>query len=263
MTGEYLMERLQKAMARLGIASRRHAEDLISRGLVKVNGQAVTQLGFKVLDTDVIEVEGKQINANKNEKREIYILLNKPEGIITSVTDPRNRKTVLDLLRKDVQDRVYPVGRLDYETSGLLLMTNDGELTYRLTHPRYGIAKTYRAWIKGSISEMALKNLREGVQLEDGITSPAKIEKVETYNQGNGLTVVEITIHEGKNRQVRRMFTAVGLKLVRLQRIALGSLRLDAKMRTGEYRFLNKDEIEALHKQVGLDSKGNGLESKN
>lgn len=245
-------ERLQKAMARLGIASRRHAEELISQGKVKVNGQTVTEPGVKVNSTDVIEVEGKHLAVSEHEKR-VYILLHKPEGVVTSVTDPRGRKTVIDLLKREVQNRVYPVGRLDYDTSGLLLLTNDGELTYRLTHPRYGVEKTYRAWIKDDISPLAVKALQEGVPLDDGLTSPARIDKVAKDPKGNSLTVVEISIHEGKNRQVRRMFAQVGLKLVRLQRIALGTIRLDEGMKPGQFRYLTEAEVAILRQQAGWD----------
>ncbi len=244
-------ERLQKAMARLGIASRRHAEELISKGLVKVNGRIVTTQGTKVTPEDFIEIEGTKEPLIRQEKY-VYYLLNKPEGVITSVTDPKSRKTVIDLVRKDVKERVYPVGRLDYDTSGLLLLTNDGDLTYRLTHPRYGVEKTYRAWIKGGIPAEALKTLRQGVKLEDGVTSPAKINRVEANNRGNNLTVVEITIHEGRNRQVRRMFESVGYQVVSLQRIAFGSIRLDENMKQGEYRCLDPIEVVSLQKGVGL-----------
>lgn len=245
-------ERLQKVMARSGIASRRHAEELISKGLVKVNGQTVKERGLKVTGADLIEVEGCKIVLTP-QAGYLYLLLNKPEGVITSVTDPRGRKTVIDLIRKDVKDRVYPVGRLDYDTSGLLLLTNDGDLTYRLTHPGYGVEKTYRAWIKGKISDQALKNLAEGVLLEDGKTSPAKINKLEADNRGNVLTIVEIIIHEGKNRQVRRMFEKVGCPVVRLQRIALGPIKLDDKMQPGEFRPLNSSEVAALKREAGLE----------
>lgn len=246
-------ERLQKAMARLGIASRRHAEELISQGLVKVNGQTVRERGMKVTNRDLIEVKGNRISLPQTEKY-VYILLNKPEGVLSSVTDPKSRKTVIDIIRKEVTDRVYPVGRLDYDTSGLILLTNDGELTYRLTHPSYGVEKTYRAWLKTGLTDQALKTLEEGVPLEDGVTSPAKIDKVErSKKKGNALTFVEITIHEGKNRQVRRMFEKVGYPLVRLQRIAFGPIKLDERMQPGKFRSLSKAEVASLQRAVGLD----------
>jgi len=244
------MERLQKVMARLGIASRRHAEELIQKGLVKVNGQTVTTPGIKVTDLDLIEIEGSDRIFER--EKFVYILLNKPEGVISSVTDPRNRRTVTDLVCENIKDRVYPVGRLDYDTSGLLILTNDGDLTYRLTHPGFGVEKTYRVWIKKDISNGALKTLQEGVKLEDGVTSPAKIVREEAVMRGNSLPVVEITIHEGKNRQVRRMFAAVGFPVVSLQRIAFGPVKLDENMRPGEYRLLTPAEIAGLKKEVGL-----------
>jgi 23S rRNA pseudouridine2605 synthase len=247
-------ERLQKVMARLGIASRRHAEDLISRGLVKVNGQIVKERGVKVISTDLIEIEGSQISTTQKEQN-IYILLNKPEGVITSVTDPRKRKTVIDIINKDVKERIYPVGRLDYDTTGVILLTNDGDLTYRLTHPSYEVEKTYRVWIKGRIIAEALGMLRKGVLLEDGLTSSSKIDRVEFLKKkGNVLTVVEITIHEGKNRQVRRMFEKVGYPVVRLQRIAFGTIKLDDRLKPGQFRFLSGSEVASLKRAVGLDT---------
>jgi len=244
-------ERLQKAMARLGIASRRRAEELISQGQVKVNGVVVTQPGTKVAADDLIEVEGVQISSARP-KELFYILLNKPEGVISSVADPRGRKTVIDLLGGNIAERVYPVGRLDYDTSGLLLLTNDGDLTYRLTHPSYGVEKTYRALLRSKPSPQALKTLQDGVLLEDGLTSPAKINRVQPSNKGNNLFVVEISIHEGKNRQVRRMFEKVGYPVCSLQRIAFGPLQLDKRLTTGNYRFLDESEVNSLKQQVGL-----------
>lgn len=246
-------ERLQKTLARMGIASRRHAEELIQKGLVKVNGKIVTELGWKVTDSDLIEVSGSQFLPGEKENY-IYLLLHKPEGVISSVTDPRQRKTVIDLVGKDIKERIYPVGRLDYDTSGLIILTNDGELTYRLTHPSYGVVKKYRVWLKTAPSSQAVQILEQGVPLEDGITSPAKINRIDTVKKkGKILSIVEISIHEGKNRQVRRMFEKVGYPLVRLQRIAFGPIKLDDNLQPGEYRLLRNSEVAALRKQVGLD----------
>lgn len=242
-------ERLQKAMARFGISSRRHAEKLISQGLVKVNGSIVKEQGTKVTPEDIIEVKGTIINEAGTKA---YILLNKPLGVITSVRDPQNRKTVIDLIKTDNNQRVYPVGRLDFDTSGLLLLTNDGELTYRLTHPSYSVDKIYRVWAEGSISEVSLEALRKGVQLEDGITLPAKINIVRQGKKGKQPAIVEITIHEGRNRQVRRMFEHIGSKVMGLERIAFGPLRLDEGLKAGRYRQLTESEVLALRKQVGL-----------
>ena len=246
---EEMRERLQKAMARKGIASRRHSEQLISQGLVKVNGIIVSEQGHKVTPTDIIEVSGNTI---QDKDKFTYVLLNKPVGIITSASDPQKRKTVIDLIKHDIDIRVYPVGRLDYDTSGLLILTNDGELTYRLTHPSYGVEKTYRVWIKGLISEESINTLNNGVYLEDGLTSPANVKIVNKDKKGKELTVVEITIHEGKKRQVRRMFAKVGHPVVGLQRIAFGPVKLDNNLDTGQFRYLLESEVIALKKEVGL-----------
>lgn len=259
-------ERLQKAMARLGIASRRHAEILISQGSVKVNGIVVTQQGTRVAPADVIEVSDTAYSSGPTNDP-VYVMMYKPVGIITSVTDPHRRKTVIDLIKTDIQTRVYPVGRLDYDTSGLLLLTNDGEMTHRLTHPSYGVEKVYRVWIRQNISDEALNTLRTGVMLEDGLTAPAKARKLvkqrinpdsnsqlmQINGQDRSLTVLEMAIHEGRNRQIRRMFEQVGYPVVRLQRIAFGPLKLDPEMKAGEYRSLKSTEIIALKKIVDLN----------
>ncbi|HHV64242.1 MAG TPA: rRNA pseudouridine synthase [Peptococcaceae bacterium] len=245
-------ERLQKAIARLGIASRRHAEELIQKGLVKVNGEIVRELGRKVSESDLIEV-GRNSFLPVQKKNFVYILLHKPEGVISSVTDPQKRKTVIDLVRPKIKERVYPVGRLDYDTSGIIILTNDGELTYRLTHPSFGVEKKYRVWLNTKISREALQTLEEGVFLEDGMTSPAKINCVTSIKKkGKTFFVVEISIHEGKNRQVRRMFEKVGFPLVSLQRIAFGPIKLDNNLQPGEFRLLSNSEISALKREVGL-----------
>jgi len=256
-------QRLQKAMAGWGIASRRHAEELIRQGLVKVNGLKVDQPGLKVMPSDIIEVNGNTYVGEKEEKCFHYFLLHKPVGVITSVTDPRGRKTVMDILGKDIPRRIYPVGRLDYDTSGLLLLTNDGELAFRLTHPSYGVEKSYRVWINGSIPKEIIEVLENGVLLEDGLTSPAKIKRVKDYKKGNGPGVVEITIHEGKNRQVRRMFAKVGYPVERLQRIAFGPIKLDRNLRAGDYRYLEKSEVRSLKRVVGLEDLERDDENKN
>lgn len=243
--------RLHKAMAQRGIASRRKAEGLIAEGHVKVNGITVKEQGKKVKDTDIIEVDGlvaKPLLADSY----TYILLNKPEGIISSVQDTRKRKTVIDIVRKEIKERVYPVGRLDYDTSGLLLLTNDGELTYRLTHPSYGVLKTYRVYIRGELDAQALQTLQTGVLLEDGLTSPAKINAPKKEKRGNGLSLVEISIHEGKNRQVRRMFAKVGYPVCSLKRIAFGPIHLENEIKPGQYRMLTQSEVISLKKAVRL-----------
>lgn len=239
------MERLQKVLAHAGVASRRKCEELIRAGRVQVNGQTVTELGVKVDPTkDRIAVDGKPVRL---ETRKRYILLYKPAGVITSVRDPRGRRTVIDLV-KDVPERIYPVGRLDYETEGLLLLTNDGELAHRIMHPRYELDKVYEAWVKGHPDEEALRRLREGMRLEDGWTHPAKVERVA---ERADRTLLRLTIHEGRNRQVRRMCAAVGHPVLALRRVRVGFLTLD-KLRPGAWRELTPDEVRRLKALVGL-----------
>jgi 23S rRNA pseudouridine2605 synthase len=222
---------------------------MISAGQVELNGQLVTALGTKVLAKDRIAVNGIPI---KQEKVGLYYLLNKPVGVISTTRDERGRKSVLDLLDK-IPGRVYPVGRLDFDTSGLLLLTNDGELTHRLTHPRFGVEKTYIAGINGPIGKTALDKLCRGVWLEDGKTAPAKVRTL-GKEPLRGLNLLEITIHEGRNRQVRRMCQAVGLNAASLKRIRFGPLSLDRSLGQGEYRALTAEEILSLRRQTGLPS---------
>lgn len=234
------MERLQKAMAHAGVASRRKCEELIAQGRVAVNGQIVTELGFKVdPNTDVITVDGRPIRP----ERKLVILLHKPKGVITSVSDPQGRRTVIDYL-KGVKERVYPVGRLDYDTEGLLLLTNDGELANLLMHPRHQVPKTYLATVKGIPHGEQLDRLREGIELEDGRTSPAEVEYADVDLDQN-TAVISITIHEGRNRQVRRMLEAIGHEVIRLRRIQYGPLTL-AGVPRGKYRILKPEEVKEL-----------------
>jgi len=231
------MERLQKVMAHAGVASRRKCEEIISQGRVKVNGEVVTELGTKVSPDDLIEVDGQVIFQEKK----VYLLLNKPVGYITTVDDPRGRKTVLDLI-KGVPQRIYPVGRLDYDTSGLLILTNDGDLTYALTHPSHMIDKTYRVEVQGHPSPKELARLEKGVLLDDGITAPARIENLQKRRD---TTVFEITIYEGRNRQVRRMCEFIGYPVENLKRIKFAFIELNG-LAEGKFRFLNKEEVNKL-----------------
>lgn len=232
-------ERLQKVMAEAGVASRRACETLILEGKVKVDGQVVTALGTKVdPEHSKIEVAGTLIGSRQ---KPIYIILFKPPGYITTASDPRGRRTVMDLLG-ELPSRVYPVGRLDYDTSGLLLLTNDGSLAHDLMHPSRGVNKTYRVVVQGIPPIEVIKRLRQGVRLEDGLTSPARVILLKE-EKGNGL--LEITIHEGRNRQVRRMMEAVGYSVLHLKRIAFGPLELGG-MKPGEWRFLTQQEISHL-----------------
>jgi 23S rRNA pseudouridine2605 synthase len=234
------MERLQKIMAQAGIASRRKCEEFIVAGRVKVNGVTVRELGYKADPAcDDIEVDGKKITLEKH----VYFLLNKPTGYITSVTDPQGRKTVLDLM-KPVKERIYPVGRLDYDTSGLLLLTNDGELANHIMHPRHELNKVYEASVKGKIEEKALVQLRQGIMLEDGMTAPAEAVRL-SYDERSGTSSIRLTIHEGRNRQVRRMCEAVGHPVVALKRVRLAFLTLEG-VAEGKYRPLTPEEVARL-----------------
>ncbi|MFB4322169.1 MULTISPECIES: pseudouridine synthase [Paenibacillus] len=234
------MERLQKIMAQAGVASRRKCEELILEGKVQVNGETVTELGTKADPAqDIITVSGKPI---KNEKK-VYVMLNKPKGVITSASDPEGRKIVSDYL-KGIKERVYPIGRLDYDTEGLLLLTNDGEFANLLSHPKYHVPKTYLATVKGVPHGTELDKLRRGIMLEDGMTSPAEVE-YKDVDPDNKQSVISITIHEGRNRQVRRMFEAISHPVLRLKRISYGDLLLQ-NLKRGLYRHLTADEINQL-----------------
>ncbi|NLO89705.1 MAG: rRNA pseudouridine synthase [Clostridia bacterium] len=232
------MERLQKVLAQCGIASRRKCEEIILEGRVKVNGRVVTQLGTKVHEHDKIEVDGKPV---VRRKEMIYVLFNKPKGCITTVSDPFGRKTVLDYLKEFKKYRIFPVGRLDQDTEGLLLLTNDGSLSFALTHPSHQVSKTYLVEISGTPSGEQLEKLRRGIFLEDGKTLPAKVELI----RGGKRALVKITIREGKKRQIRRMFKALGFSVVNLKRIKFGPLVLK-DLKPGEYRLLNDKEIKKL-----------------
>ncbi|MCU6710053.1 rRNA pseudouridine synthase [Paenibacillus sp. J5C_2022] len=234
------MERLQKILAQAGVASRRKCEELIQSGVVEVNGEKVTTLGAKAdAAADVITVNGKPIRG----ENKLYLMLNKPKGVITSATDPKGRKVVTDFLT-GIKERVYPVGRLDYDTEGLLLLTNDGEFANLLTHPKHHVPKTYHASVNGIPHGTALEQLQKGIKLEDGMTSPAEVEYVDVDMDGNKATV-SITIHEGRNRQVRRMFEAIGHKVTRLRRIRFGELGLES-LRRGKFRHLTPQEVKEL-----------------
>ncbi len=240
------MERLQKVMARAGVASRRHCEELITAGLVKVNGQVVTRLGTRVdPQKDTIEVAGRLLP--RQQEKKVYILLYKPRGYITTVADPQGRPKVMDLLR-GVHLRVYPVGRLDYDSEGLLLLTNDGELAFALTHPRHRVPKTYRVLVKGLPDNDKLARMAGGLVLEDGPTAPAKVRLV---GEKKGNALLEITIHEGRKRQVRRMCAHIGHPVLQLKRIRIGPLTTKG-LKPGRYRFLTPEEVRQLRQAAGL-----------
>lgn len=233
------MERLQKVIASSGYVSRRKAEELITSGKVFVNGEKVTLLGTKVSGEDDIVINGVHL------KREdyVYFLLNKPRGVISSASDEFGRKTVVDLI--DTDKRIYPVGRLDYDTTGLLLLTNDGELSNLLMHPKNNIDKVYVAKINGFLSGEEQKRLKNGVIIENFKTSAAKV-KVRNFNKKTNTSIVEITIHEGKNHQVKKMFEAVGHEVLKLKREKIAFLNLQG-LNSKEYRSLTIKEVKQLY----------------
>ncbi|MFZ5632711.1 MAG: pseudouridine synthase [Bacillota bacterium] len=237
------LERLQKFMARHGVASRRACEEMIAEGRVKVNGKTVTTPGTTVNPArDRVEVDGRVLG---QPEKPVYILLNKPRGYISSVSDPRGRKVVIDLL-DDLRERVYPVGRLDYDSEGLLLLTNDGDLTLQLTHPSHGIAKTYRVRVRGLPRPQDIDQLTAGIMLDDGMTAPARIEFI---GERDGNALLEVTIREGRNRQIRRMFEKIGHGVIRLKRIKIGDLVL-GDLKPGQYRKLSASEVRRLKKMA-------------
>ena len=235
------MERLQKIISRAGAASRRAAEQMIAEGRVTVDG-VVVEIGAQADESQTICIDGKPIHGAEPH---VYFLLNKPKGYISTAKDDRGRKTVLDLL-PEVKARIYPVGRLDNGTEGLLLLTNDGELMNGLLHPRYEVQKTYVARLAKGLSAQELRLLREGVQLEDGLTAPARVR---TLAEEPGRAKVEITIHEGRNRQVRRMCEQLGWKVTRLRRVSEGSLKL-GELKTGCWRPLTEEELAGLRREI-------------
>lgn len=239
------MERLQKVIARAGISSRRKAEELIKEGRVKVNGKVVTELGVKVSPSDKVEVN--EIPLEKEVP--VYFLLYKPRGVISSVSDEKGRKVVTDFFPA-IKERIFPVGRLDYDTSGLLLLTNDGEFANLLMHPKNEIEKVYVAKVKGLPLRENLKKLEKGIRLEDGKTAPAKVKLLST-DKKKQTSIVEIIIHEGKNRQVRRMFEAIGHEVLKLKRERYGFLTLTG-LRAGEARELTTHEMKQL-RALALD----------
>lgn len=230
--------RINKYIAQAGIASRRKADELIQNGNVKVNGAVLKEPGYEVKPDDKVEVNGNLIVSSQKME---YVLINKPLGMITTVSDDRDRATVMDVVA-DIDARLFPVGRLDYNTSGALIMTNDGDLAYRLTHPKHEVYKTYRARVSGVLSAEKVSRLRKGVDIGGFVTSPARVNIIRGTKNS---TIVEISIHEGKNRQVRKMFKAVGNPVQELTRIAIGDIYL-GHLKEGHYRKLNREEIEYL-----------------
>ncbi len=252
--GQDTVVRLQKYLAHCGVASRRGAENLIQQGRVSVNGVVISEMGVQIDEAnDRIEVDGTLVEP---EKKMVYVLLNKPVGYVTTVSDDKGRNTVMDLVA-DIPVRIYPVGRLDYDTEGLLLMTNDGDLTYRITHPKNNVEKTYEAEVTGNISMNTLLQLRNGIMLDGVKTSPAKVEVIGATRLG---TKLEITIHEGKNRQVRRMFETVGCVVKKLKRTREAGLIL-GHVPLGRWRKLTEAEVNML-KKIGTGKKSSAQVSR-
>lgn len=236
--------RLQKYLADAGIASRRACETLIAAGRVRINGQ-VASIGMSVDEGDLVELDGRAVVGSK---KHTVILFYKPRGVVCTSDDPEGRRTVQDYFR-ELPERLYNVGRLDLNSEGLLLMTNDGALAHRLTHPRFGVEKTYYVVCDGTVTASELVKLTNGVELEDGMTAPARIDRVRTTERGD--TSFLITIHEGRNRQIRRMAEAVGHRTLRLKRERFGTLSLGS-MKPGEWRYLTAYELASLRELLGL-----------
>lgn len=232
--------RLQKYIAMCGTASRRKAEEMIADGRVKVNGERVTEQGVKVeIGADKVSVDGEELTLVA---KKYYIMLNKPVGYVSTVSDQFDRPTVVDLLSEEIKTRIFPVGRLDYDTEGLLLLTNDGDFTYKVTHPKFEMGKTYIATVGGGLTIAGINALRRGVRIDDYKTSPAEVEIIDSEKNE---TNVKITIHEGRNRQVRKMFEAVGVKVLALQRVSIGNVEL-GNLPLGRWRHLTSHEISYL-----------------
>lgn len=231
-------ERLQKFMAKCGVASRRKCEEIILEGRVKVNGTVVKELGTKVTaEKDIILVDNNKITLEKNK---VYIMINKPEGIVTTVKDEKGRLTIIDLI--DVEERIYPIGRLDYDSSGLLILTNDGDIYNNLIHPRNIIDKLYVAKVSGIFTPQEMNKFKRGVDIGGYITAPSNIELV---HKDEDSCKVKITIHEGKNRQVRRMCSSLGHDVITLKRVAIGKLNL-GDLDKGKWRYLSSEEIDYI-----------------
>ncbi|HZK23005.1 MAG TPA: pseudouridine synthase [Atopostipes sp.] len=237
------MERLQKVMAHAGVASRRKSEEIIQQGRVQVNGKVVRELGTQVSVNDEILVDGIPLER----EQKVYILLNKPRGTISTVDDDKNRDTVLELI-EGVEERIYPVGRLDWDTTGALLLTNDGELSYKLTHPSFEFPKTYVVKAQGHFQKKDANRMSRGIYIDGGKTAPARVN-ILSYDNNSKTTMVRITLHEGRNHQVKNMFKSMGYPVEKLTRESFGFLRVD-NLPSGEWRFLKPQEVKELEKMV-------------
>ena len=238
--------RLQKFLANQGVCSRRKAEEYITNGAVKVNGKVVTELGTKINpETDEIIFNGKKIESQSNTSK-VYILLNKPIGYVTTTKDQFNRDTVLDLVK--VKEKILPVGRLDMYTSGAIILTNDGDFIYKVTHPKYEIEKTYNVTVKGIVTNEDISKLESGVKIEDYISGKAKV-RILKIDKEKDISRIEITIHEGKNREVRKMCNAIGKKVLALHRSKIENIGVK-DLKLGEWRYLTQKEVDALIKKT-------------
>ncbi|MCX7914391.1 MAG: rRNA pseudouridine synthase [Thermodesulfovibrionales bacterium] len=239
-----MQQRIQKIIAMMGVTSRRKAEEYIQEGRVTINGK-VAKIGMKAdPERDHIKLDGKLLIKHQEK---VYLILNKPKGVITALSDPEGRPTIKDFLRK-IKYRVFPVGRLDYHSEGLLLLTNDGELAHAILHPSNKIPKTYQVKVKGIIDQAKINKLSKGIKLEDGLTHPSEIRKISETENNSWL---EVVLYEGKKRQIRRMFEAVGHPVLKLKRVKIDGIYL-GDLGKGELRYLTKEEIDRLKRSVGL-----------
>lgn len=240
-----MKQRINRILSQAGVTSRRKADELIRSGRVVLNGQRVMEMGVKAeWGKDSIKLDGKEIPGPSGR---IYIMLNKPFGYISSLSDPEGRPVITDLI-KDIPRRLYPVGRLDFDSLGLLLMTDDGDFSHRLTHPKYHIPKTYKVTVSENVTPEALENLRHGVKLDDGFSGSAKAALVK---QAGNRSIIRITVYQGRNRMVRRMIEAVGCSVVHLMRTGFGSLEI-GNLKVGKYRHLREEEVKELKRSVGI-----------
>lgn len=240
--------RLNKFIAEAGICSRRQADLLIKSGRVILNGKTIIELGIKINPSiDIIEINHKKLTTENQPF--VYLILNKPRGILTTVKDPFNRPTVMDLIH-DMRERVYPVGRLDQDSEGLLLFTNDGELANRLIHPRHKIKKLYQVWVQGQPTASDIERLRQGIPIDSRMTLPCRIQRLHADETS---TQFEIEIREGRKRQIRRMFQAIGQEVIRLKRVQIGPIKLE-RLPVGKWRYLTEQEIKAIKKETGIQT---------
>ncbi len=253
----FMEKRLQKILSEIGVASRRKVEKLISEGRVTVNGIIAT-VGMKAdISRDYIKIDGKLVSGLQKNIQKIYIMLNKPRGVVTTLFDPEGRPSVRDFL-KGVKYRVFPVGRLDFDSEGLLLLTNDGDFAHAVLHPSRKISKTYLVKVKGIIEESKIERLRHGVRLEDGTSLPAQVRRVRSLDKNSW---IEITICEGRKRQVRRMLQSIGHPVITLKRIGINGIKLK-DLKTGELRHLTPNELLLIRKEIGVRGKGDNQQFK-